>query len=768
MTRPSSVLSFAEGPLLRRLVAFALPLMALNMLQYVYQTVDMVVVGQVVGDVGLVAIANAANAAYLVSAFVMGLTTGGGVVIAQAVGAGDMSGQRRAYAATLAVSAAAAGFLALAGVVFARPAFVANAVPAAALEGAVAYTVVMCVGCAGSFLLNAGIAFLKAQGDARLPLVLVGISALVNVVLDLVLVGAAGLGVVGAAYATVAAQGAAGTVAFAVAWRRYPAARLAVRQGDFDESEAEGTGEAVSGWDSDRPLPWRASARTVWRACRGAAACMGAVLRVGVPSAVQMAVVNLSYALVTGLLNRYGTDVAAAAGVGLQISTLAGLPCWAVGQAITTGAAQNVGAGEWARAREVVRLGARFNVGVTMGVQILIQLLAPVVVAAYGLAPGGEAHGLAVLYLRITCSVNGLFYAAMFSFDSFALGAGSPRLVLANSLIDAFAVRFGLAFLLSGVLGCGYVGVFVAQAASPVVPAIVGGLYVRHWSRQRLCAGGRQPARRQRPQVEGCHFEHIGAFAILPSRDGIEGGGRNPMGKTSVLVVEDDADISGIVAEHLGRAGYACTQAFSGTEARLVLEGARERGERFDVVVCDLMLPGLPGEDIVRLVRATDAATPIIVTSARSAASDKIDLLKLGADDHLAKPFDLDELLARIEVQLRHRGRPATPQPGGDALRVGKWTLDRAARTLTVDGTDVPLTRTEFNIVELLAAHPKKVYTKQELFELAWGEPFAADDSTVSVHVSNIRAKLKPTGTEGYIQTVWGLGFKLAADATEE
>ena len=240
------------------------------------------------------------------------------------------------------------------------------------------------------------------------------------------------------------------------------------------------------------------------------------------------------------------------------------------------------------------------------------------------------------------------------------------------------------------------------------------------------------------------------------------------MGKTSVFVVEDDADISGIVAEHLGRAGYACTQAFSGTEARLVLEGARERGERFDVVVCDLMLPGLPGEDIVRFVRATDAATPIIVTSARSAASDKIDLLKLGADDYLAKPFDLDELLARIEVQLRHRGRPATPQPGGDALRVGKWTLDRAARTLVVDGADVPLTRTEFNIVELLAAHPKKVYTKQELFELAWGEPFAADDSTVSVHVSNIRAKLKPTGNEGYIQTVWGLGFKLAADAVEK
>lgn len=141
------------------------------------------------------------------------------------------------------------------------------------------------------------------------------------------------------------------------------------------------------------------------------------------------------------------------------------------------------------------------------------------------------------------------------------------------------------------------------------------------------------------------------------------------MGQASVLIVEDDAHISGIVAEHLGRAGYACTQAFSGTEARLVLDGARQRGERFDVVVCDLMLPGLPGEDIVRLIRAADADTPIVVTSARSAASDKVDLLKLGADDYLAKPFDLDELLARIEVQLRHRGRAIAVAGGDDVLR---------------------------------------------------------------------------------------------------
>ncbi len=232
----------------------------------------------------------------------------------------------------------------------------------------------------------------------------------------------------------------------------------------------------------------------------------------------------------------------------------------------------------------------------------------------------------------------------------------------------------------------------------------------------------------------------------------------------TVLIVEDDAHISRIVADHLGNAGYACTQAFSGTEALLVLEASAARDEGFDVIVCDLMLPGLPGEDIVRLIRAADAHTPIVVTSARTSATDKVDLLKLGADDYLAKPFDLDELLARIEVQLRHCGRALAPQPGGNVLRVGAWVIDRAARTLAVDGAEVPLTRTEFNIVDLLAAHPRKVYTKQELFELAWGEPYAAEDSTVSVHVSNIRAKLKATGTDGYIRTVWGLGFKLAVD----
>ena len=238
------------------------------------------------------------------------------------------------------------------------------------------------------------------------------------------------------------------------------------------------------------------------------------------------------------------------------------------------------------------------------------------------------------------------------------------------------------------------------------------------------------------------------------------------MGAVRVLIVEDDADINQIIATHLARRGMECAQAFSGSEARLLIGGD---AFPFDIVVSDLMLPGLSGEELVALIRERDARVPIIVISARTATSDRIDLLKLGADDYLTKPFDLDELVARIEVQLRHRGLAgagdgavgaASGEPS-DTLRFRTWELDPEARTFTVANEPVELTRIEFNILQALISHPKRVFSKQELFERAWGEPYAADDNTVNVHVSNIRAKLKASGTDSYIKTVWGMGFKL-------
>lgn len=227
-----------------------------------------------------------------------------------------------------------------------------------------------------------------------------------------------------------------------------------------------------------------------------------------------------------------------------------------------------------------------------------------------------------------------------------------------------------------------------------------------------------------------------------------------------ILVIEDDTDINDMLATSLSKAGYTCAQAYSGSEARLLLRAA-EAGEEapYDLVITDLMLPGASGEDIVRAIREKSDA-PVIVVSARADAADKVELLKLGADDYLAKPFDLDELHARIAVQLRHASRGASRSPS--ALRYKDWTLDPEARTLVAAGQPVRLTRLEYGIVEALVRRPRKVFTKRELFEAVWQEECFVEDKAVNVHVSNIRGKLKASGTDSYIETVWGIGFKLA------
>ena len=217
-----------------------------------------------------------------------------------------------------------------------------------------------------------------------------------------------------------------------------------------------------------------------------------------------------------------------------------------------------------------------------------------------------------------------------------------------------------------------------------------------------------------------------------------------------ILIIEDDTDINNAAAEYLRRRGCACDQAFSGTEGlRLWREGG------YDLLLVDLMLPGLSGDELVEEV---SGRTPIIVVSARTELSGKVALLTSGADDYLTKPYALEELWARVQVQLRH----ASAAPVREELRFRAWELDQEEMTLTAAGQPVSLTAHEFKIVALLAGRPKRVFTKQQIYEAVWQEECAVEDKTISVHISNIRAKLRPSGTDGYIQTVWGIGFKLA------
>lgn len=227
-----------------------------------------------------------------------------------------------------------------------------------------------------------------------------------------------------------------------------------------------------------------------------------------------------------------------------------------------------------------------------------------------------------------------------------------------------------------------------------------------------------------------------------------------------ILIIEDDADINNVVSTYLKKQGFQCTQAFSGSEAQLLL---RQTGSdaAYDLVITDLMLPGLTGQEIVAFIRS-GGSVPIIVISAQDAPTDKIELFQLGVDDYLVKPFDLDELLARVLVQLRHATKaPQDLEHPSSETSFKKWVIDHEAHLLKVSDSAIKLTRTEFGIVEALVQRPKKVFSKRELYEAVWNEDCFIEEKAINVHISNIRSKLKSTETDHYIETVWGIGFKL-------
>lgn len=219
-----------------------------------------------------------------------------------------------------------------------------------------------------------------------------------------------------------------------------------------------------------------------------------------------------------------------------------------------------------------------------------------------------------------------------------------------------------------------------------------------------------------------------------------------------ILIVEDDVNINNLLKEALSQKGYTCGQAFSGTEAALWLEK-----ESWMLVLLDLMLPGMTGEEVLQLIRR-QGDTPVIVLTAKDAMEEKLDLLTSGADDYITKPFDINEVIARVQIQLRHAGQEAEL----DRIECGGITLDDKTHQIWVDGQEIlHLTRQEYAILELLIRHPKQVFRKEAIFTYAWEEEYMGETKTLDVHISNIRKKLKAVTDKEYIQTVWGIGYRL-------
>lgn len=223
----------------------------------------------------------------------------------------------------------------------------------------------------------------------------------------------------------------------------------------------------------------------------------------------------------------------------------------------------------------------------------------------------------------------------------------------------------------------------------------------------------------------------------------------------NILVVEDDNDINQLLCRIIKKSKYFPQPAYSGTEAMIYLEK-----QKWDLVLLDLMLPGLKGEDILAEI-TSKGSTPVIIISAKSEQQTKIDSLRSGADDFISKPFDVEEVSARIDSLLR-RYKQSNEAPKRDQLIHKDIHLDLEAKSVIVNGTRLTLTVREYTILVLLLSSPQKIFSKSNLFESVWNEPFLGHENTVNVHMSNLRNKLsKANPNEDYIDTIWGMGYRI-------
>ncbi|MEE0959412.1 MAG: response regulator transcription factor [Lachnospiraceae bacterium] len=253
------------------------------------------------------------------------------------------------------------------------------------------------------------------------------------------------------------------------------------------------------------------------------------------------------------------------------------------------------------------------------------------------------------------------------------------------------------------------------------------------------------------------------------------------MGK--ILVVDDDQDINRLISTILKKKGHDVTSAYSGTEAELLINM-----NTYDLVILDLMLPGLTGEEVIERLRKV-SNIPVIVLSAKGAMEDKVEVLNLGADDYITKPFENEEIIARVNSQLRRYTKlGASNDIKNDTLMncddksfsditnsnmsdsnmldsnsdviYKNIHIQSAGREVFIKGEQVSFTAHEFDIMLLLFSNPSKVYSREMLYQSVWKNGYYGEDNTVNVHVSNIRKKIAEHDTEEYIKTVWGIGFK--------
>ncbi len=217
-----------------------------------------------------------------------------------------------------------------------------------------------------------------------------------------------------------------------------------------------------------------------------------------------------------------------------------------------------------------------------------------------------------------------------------------------------------------------------------------------------------------------------------------------------ILIIEDDRTINGLLRSVLEKSGYTVDSADNGAEGL-----ALGRQGSYSLILLDLMLPEKPGEEIIKELRRADM-TPVIVLSAKGAINNRIELLRLGADDYITKPFDIDEVLLRIQAVLRR-----TLQAESREIAFGELLIRTDSRRVFVGEQELFCTVTEYAILELLMKNPDRIFSKRTLYEIVTGEDYLQEDNTMNVHISNLRRKIAEHTDRKYIETVYGLGYRL-------
>ncbi len=221
----------------------------------------------------------------------------------------------------------------------------------------------------------------------------------------------------------------------------------------------------------------------------------------------------------------------------------------------------------------------------------------------------------------------------------------------------------------------------------------------------------------------------------------------------SVLIVEDDKHIAELLQLYLQKEGYAVTLAADGGEGLVLF-----RKTKPDLVLLDVMMPVMDGWTLCKTIRA-ESQTPIIMLTAKSETDDKITGLRSGADDYITKPFEMKEVLARMEAVLRRSERCAPAAPARQ-LTFDKLTIDMDSFCLTVDGKKMEIPPKEMELLYFLASSPNRVYTRNQLLDEVWGFDYFGDSRTVDVHVKRLREKLEDVSLQWNLKTVWGVGYK--------